>query len=138
MPSPTSRKKSIRDYELQNTPELWDYYRGRVDKPLSRFKYSKVLTALMNELVRSLIEDESIIELSKNLGSVKISRRKVNFDKPRLDYYATKVANEKIYHLNEHTGGYFYRYLWIKSEATFQNLQATSFTPCRAIKTTCR
>ena len=66
------------------------------------------------------------------MGSLRVKKTKMNFtDKNtlRVDWQASKKFNKRIYHLNEHTGGYKYRFYW--SRGIIKNITAYSFIPTR-------
>ena len=53
-------------------------------------------------------------------------------NKLRIDWEATKKANTKVYHLNEHRAGHRYRFYWEKVPVS--NISVYSFIACRKNK----
>ena len=50
-------------------------------------------------------------------------------NKLKIDWAASKKLGKRIYHLNDHTGGYKYRFYWTKG--IIKNITAYSFIPTR-------
>ena len=70
-----------------------------------------------------------------NLGILKIRKNKVNVSNKkymRIDFNATKKEGKTIYHLNEHSDGYYYRFKWKKGYVS--NIFSYVFTPVRSRK----
>ncbi len=49
----------------------------------------------------------------------------------RVDWNKTRLIGKKVYHTNEHTDGYNYKWLWDKKYATFTLSDTYIFKPCR-------
>lgn len=65
------------------------------------------------------------------LGVLRIRKRKTNMENLRMDFAATKKHGVKLYHLNEHSREYYYRYYWRKSQSIVKNKTAYSFKATR-------
>lgn len=48
-----------------------------------------------------------------------------------IDWKKTKEAGKHIYHLNYHTGGYKFRWMWFKRKAKFKHKDVFIFKPNR-------
>lgn len=89
-----------------------------------------------NELISTtIIEDSSEFKVPSALGSIRVKKIKSK-NKKRVDWKATKEHNVKVYHLNFHTDGFYYKWFWHKKKALFTNKSVYSFTPTRKNKRT--
>ena len=99
-----------------------------VDKKLFRTICDEFNKLLIEEI---LINSEEI-RLPFRLGTVRIKKSKMKYDdknKLKIDWAASKKLGKRIYHLNDHTGGYKYRFYWTKG--IIKNITAYSFIPTR-------
>ena len=74
-------------------------------------------------------------KVPSGLGSIRI-KKIISNQKRRVDWKATREHDTKIYHLNFHTDGYYYKWFWHKKKALFTNKSAYSFSPTRKNKRT--
>ena len=99
-----------------------------VDKKLFRAICDEFNKLLIDEI---LISSEEI-RLPYRLGTIRIKKSKMKYDdknKLKIDWAASKKLGKRIYHLNDHTGGYKYRFYWTKG--IVKNITAYSFIPTR-------
>jgi hypothetical protein len=99
--------------------------------------YRKVCEEYNKEVVKHIIENAYEYKLPKRLGSIRIRKIKsklISGGPKRIDWKLTKEYGKKIYHLNMHTDGYYYRWMWHKKTALFTNKSAYSYTPMRKDK----
>jgi len=99
-----------------------------VDKKLFRTICDEFNKLLIDEI---LINSEEM-RLPYRLGVVRIKKSKMKYDdknKLKIDWAASKKLGKRIYHLNDHTGGYKYRFYWTKG--IVKNITAYSFIPTR-------
>jgi len=143
-----------------NTGEYYKYYKekhfGRnksskyyVDKQL----YTKVLKDFFDLVVEDLIMNGSEFILPSNMGKIQIRKYKATLKMGEdgklinhlpVDYGATnklrasnpEAAKNKVVirHLNKHTDGYTFRYIYIKNKARYKNKSAYSFKMTRTNK----
>lgn len=80
------------------------------------------------------------VTLPQGFGSIavnkKMLKRYVEFNGKkymnlRVDWNKTKLIGKKVYHTNEHTDGYNYRWLWFNKNATFTLADTYVFKPGR-------
>jgi hypothetical protein len=97
--------------------------------------YKKVCTEFNKLLSHKIMTEAYEFKLPANLGSIRVKKIKGNNTR-RVDWETTKKHNTKIYHLNFHTDGFYYKWFWHKKKALFTNKSAYSFTPTRYNKRT--
>jgi hypothetical protein len=70
------------------------------------------------------------------LGSIRIDKRPMQYDpsKMRVDWKRTKESGCLMYHMNEHSGGFYMRYHWNKVKAIVKNKGKYSFAATRGKK----
>ena len=84
-----------------------------------------------------LIEEGKEIKLPCRLGTLAIVKHKpkeYTGKSLRIDYAASKKYNKMIFHLNEETNGFKYRYYWNKQNMLTQNKTKYQLIMTRANK----
>lgn len=108
-----------------------DFYRSYIDyvsdNPLYQVDY-KTFRGIINDYFKylrdELIENGKEIKLPCRLGTLSIVKHKpkeYSGRSLRIDYAESKKYNKVIYHLNDHTGGYKYRFYWNKHNMLTKN-----------------
>lgn len=109
-------KKSYTTYDIYNN---W-VKQIDVEVPYARFKR---IIERFNEIVKDeLLSASEGFKMPYGLGYVRIVKYKPKTytDKSlSVDYKSSKEEGKKIYHLNEHSDGYKYRFYWSKLPQTF-------------------
>ena len=83
-------------------------------------------------LIEEILLNSEEVRLPYRLGTVRIKKSKMKYDdknKLKIDWAKSKKLGKRIYHLNDHTGGYNYRFYWTKG--IVKNITAYSFIPTR-------
>ena len=109
-------------YKEDVIPEL------QVDKKLFR----KICDDFNRMLIEEILLNSEEVRLPYRLGTVRIKKSKMKYDdknKLKIDWAASRKLGKRIYHLNDHTGGYKYRFYWTKG--IVKNITAYSFIPTR-------
>lgn len=87
-------------------------------------QYRAVVTDYFLYLREELIENGKEIKLPYRLGKLSIiKRRPKTYDSKslRIDFAETRKHDKVIYHLNEHSDGYKYRFYWNKHDSNVMN-----------------
>jgi hypothetical protein len=113
-----------------------DYPRSHVDIKT----YKKVCLTFFRVSVECLLDGMEV--KIPFMGSFKVAKRKRDFNKLQPNWVETKKLwdedpeakkNKKlVYHLNEHSKGFYYRFHWRKGMV--KNISAYSFLPVRSAK----
>lgn len=130
-PHKYSNLKTIKDSYKEYSSE---YPNSKLDISV----YKKVCVTFFKEVLNHLIDGYEIrLPL---LGVMKVIKKKRDFNKLQPDWKRTKELwsedpeakkNKKlVYHLNEHTKGYYYRFYWKKGKV--KNISVYSFLPVRS------
>lgn len=97
------------------------------DNPLYQVEY-RVFRDIINDYFRYLrdeiIENGKEVKLPCRMGTLSIVKHKpkeYTGKSLRIDYHASKEAGKVIYHLNEHSNYYKYRYYWNKQNMLTPN-----------------
>lgn len=129
-------KRITADYGIH---DVYTYYVSITNEsfrlPPSTVK--SIIRDLNSALVKKLLSGPVSLRLLCRCGDLRIKKTKMTFSDTnslRIDWARTKKANKKVYHLNEHRGGYRYRFLW--SKPRLANITAYSFRPTRTNKRT--
>lgn len=106
-----------------NSYTLRDMYRKMPNK--TDYSCFKRITECMCKIILECLEDASDgFKMPSGLGYIRICkyRPKTYTDKSlSVDYKASKEYGKRIYHLNEHCGGYKFRLFWSKQPYTFSD-----------------
>mgnify|MGYP003150369870 CR=1 FL=1 len=137
-------KRGLGVYKKDNgTQEVYRYYKNEVkkicktDKDLEGILVDKSLYQTICDEFNKLLIDEILINseemrLPYRLGTIRIKKSKMKYDdknKLKIDWATSKKLGKRIYHLNDHTGGYKYKFYWTKG--IVKNITAYSFIPTR-------
>jgi hypothetical protein len=101
---------------------------------LSKIDYRNICIAFNQRLSDGIIEQANEFNVPGRLGLIKIKKFPTRNNSMRVDWAQTKKYNKKIYHLNMHTDGYYYKWYWSKANAIFKNKSVYSFKPNRTNK----
>ena len=97
------------------------------------YKYYKDICDEFNKLfIDEILISSEEMRLPYRLGTIRVKKSKMKYDdknKLKIDWAASKKLGKRIYHLNDHTGGYKYRFYWTKG--IVKNITAYSFIPTR-------
>jgi len=142
------------------TKDIYKYYRSTTENPVDYKTYVKFLFSskdnkgVIETLTERILYNTYILSFPK-IGSifVKKYKPKVKF-KPngdldirkshiRIDWANTlklwqsdpeaKEEKRKVYHLNKHTKGYLYKFVWDKRKQPFKNKSVYKFNPVRKL-----
>jgi hypothetical protein len=102
---------------------------------ISRALYRTICMEFNRLLSENIMKEALEFKIPANLGALRVKKIKGNKTR-RVDWKTTKKHNTKVYHLNFHTDGYYYKWFWHKKRAIFTNKSAYSFTPTRYNKRT--
>lgn len=84
--------------------------------------YKRVLDEMCNVILETLLNASDGFKMPYGLGFVQVGKYKPKGLTPKslsVDYAASKEYDKRIFHLNEHSGGYKYRLYWSKIPKTF-------------------
>lgn len=97
--------------------------------------YKEIVSAYFKTVKDILLEEGRTYKLPCGLGMLFISKRKPNQkDRISVDFANTKKYGKTIFHLNEHTNGFRYKFYWNKTNATHPMAHAYNFVASRANK----
>ena len=134
-----------------NLRESYRHYRKRVEDPLDQKRYL-ALNAAYNRFLLEKVLDGHEVTLPSRMGTLCITgkKQKVRFDDEgnikglAPDWVATKALRGKsekarkerkiVYHINNETGGYRYRFTWSKKNAIVANKTLYSLKMTRGNK----
>jgi nucleoid DNA-binding protein len=113
------------------------------DVKISFAEWAKIIYTY-NYLFRDhVLESGDRVKMPNGLGLFAINKKKIktykNFKdkngKPyvnlRIDWAMTKKAGKRVYHMNKHTDGHSYKWLWLSKEARFFLSDIWNFTAAR-------
>lgn len=121
-----------------------DFYKSYIDyvgdNPLYQVEY-RVFRDIINDYFKylrdELIENGKEIKLPCRLGTLSIVKHKpkeYSGRSLRIDYAETKKVGKVVYHLNEITNGYKFRFYWNKHNTLVKNKTKYQLVMTRANK----
>ncbi len=141
--------------------ELYKFYKSGAENPIPSEILNKLLREYNNEILRMVIYDGLDYSMYFRLGSIRIKKRdnslrlgedgevenKLKVDWPKThSLWTSKYPNKSfeelkkirgkplVYHLNEHTDGYVFRWFWDKVTSNIPNQSAYRFRAVRGIR----
>lgn len=128
---------------LHNTVDCYKFYNNSIDSnklyKVDYKIYKRVLSDYFKEVMRSIIYDGIIFHMPLRLGYIRVTKRKITVDKLNrfgINWVETVKHKKVIYHLNQHSKGYVYRFKWDKENCYIPNLYFYKFVPSRSNKRT--
>ena len=97
----------------------------KIDKDMPYVRFKRILGQFNTNLRHLLLEGSEGFKMPYRLGYLQIVKYKPKTytDKSlSVDYKTSKELNKKIYHLNEHSDGYKYRFYWSKNTNTIPDI----------------
>lgn len=152
MHRPRNKNKFKVDYGLK---DAYRYYRILDKDNLVTYEiFSKIVTEFNEAVMDVIIEKAGRFRLPGRLGDIRIKKKKnvmdVNYLKPdwkacwklweeiysdKTEDEIVKIPNKKIvYHLNDHSDNYYYKFYWDKATCNVRNNTAYCFIPTRTNK----
>ncbi|MEO7520351.1 MAG: hypothetical protein ABIW79_00915 [Gemmatimonas sp.] len=110
------------------------------EKELSYSKYTKNINICNWMFIEYALETGIKVFLPYGFGPLAVNKKKLKRYKEfegkkyinlRIDWAKTKKLGKKIYHTNEHTEGYNYKWLWFPKETKLYLADCYVFNPCR-------
>jgi len=114
--------------------DAYKYYKKNVIPELQVDKqtFRKICDEFNKGFIEKILRNSEEIRFPYRLGTLRIKKSKMKYDdknKLKIDWAQSKKLGKRIYHLNDHTGGYKYRFYW--SKGIVKNITAYSFIPTR-------
>ena len=112
-------RKNKKAYTIPDIYKAYCSDNDAVEVPYERFR--RILDAVNGNIQQRVLERSKCFKLPLGLGYICIVKYKPKqFNKQSLspDYKSSKEEGMRIYHLNEHSGGYKYRLFWSKQHNT--------------------
>lgn len=98
----------------RNIKDLYNNYTKTTIKglQLSKEQFKRILGKFSTKVIDRVFDAEEVkIPIIGTLRVKKI-KQKYKENKLKIDWAETKKQGKKIYHLNEHRGGYYYKIMW--------------------------
>ena len=130
-----NKKRGEGNYKKDfGTNEIYKYYQDKVIPELQVDKqlFRKICDEFNKLIIDEILINSEDIRLPYRLGTIRVKKSKMKYDdknKLKIDWAASRKLGKRIYHLNDHTGGYKYRFYWTKG--IVKNITAYSFIPTR-------
>ncbi len=102
-------------------------------------KYRSICEDFNKLIMDNILLKSHEFKMPYRLGTLRIKKKKMNYsqknkNKLKIDWKATRENKKVIYHLNDHTNGFNYRWYWLKREAVVKNKSVYSFQATRTNK----
>tara|TARA_R110000764_G_scaffold168246_2_gene255504 strand:+ start:316 stop:759 length:444 start_codon:yes stop_codon:yes gene_type:complete len=112
------------------------FYKKKHEKRGANYKVSKkeyrdVCCAFNKKLTETILTGR-IFSIPHGLGDFCVRKFETDWEKPPVDLRASKLAGKQIFHLNDHSDGFWARWYWKRACTRTTNLIYYSFAPSRA------
>ena len=101
-------------------------------------KYRRVCEEFNKLIIDGILLKAKEFKMPYRLGTLRILKKEMNYsagkNKLKIDWKATNENGKVIYHLNDHTDGFNYRWFWSKKTAIVKNKTIYSFQATRTNK----
>jgi len=118
-------KNKVQD--VLNLADEYDFYRTEVapDTTITSVVYHAILKEFYDGITKHILYERGTFRLPYRLGRLRVCKSLVKLNglsKTTVDWAASIKHNAVVYHLNEHTSGYKYYFLWDRSSCNAKNL----------------
>ena len=123
--------------DTKTLKDAYTIYEEAYGDTASPYKVYAAVVRSFNQRVMELILFEAFeFEMPYKLGSLRIKKTKTYFKPKNMkpDWKKSKELGTKVYHMNEHTNYFNFRFHWKKKNAQFINKTMYSFTAARKNK----
>jgi hypothetical protein len=100
-------------------------------------KYRAVCEDFNKKIIEDILMKAKEFKMPYRLGTLRIKKKKMNYSKKnklKINWLETNKHKKVIYHLNDHTDGFNYRWFWSKINAVIKNKSVYSFQATRTNK----
>lgn len=113
----SSKRKNL--YRL--TYSVYDFYQD-YEGEISKEDYIGIVKDFYDLMFKNTLVDRKISKLPKSLGEFRMKKVKISKNKkPRIDFNKTKLYGKKVYHLNTHSMGFYFKWFWDKKNRSVKN-----------------
>ena len=116
---------------------MYVWYRKRFnDKSISQPTFTSICHEFNSEIMRVILEEGFKFYVPSGLGIITVVKRnKGSIDGVRqVNWAETNKIGKYVFHENDHTNGYFYRFLWRRLGYNFKNKTMYIFDALRRHK----
>jgi hypothetical protein len=104
---------------------------SKYNKKYNKVRYKEILSTFFYELSKSIIYDKLEYKFPYGGGSLRVSKNPSSNKIKKLDYAHFNKTGEKRYHINRHTNGYYFFFLWGKGKSYWPNCKVYKFEVTR-------
>jgi hypothetical protein len=97
--------------------DMYSFYKQNTPNPLSYKEYKEVVYPYLDGIMDLIIHQGHTHKLSAFLGSFRIQKTPINYEKLNYDWHSYKTTGIKTFHLNQHSDGFKVRFVWSKKDA---------------------
>lgn len=122
------------------------WFKKKHSSPMRTQEIGKICRDANKEIMRLIVEKGFKFYMPEGLGTLRVSRRnKVSWNVNQgngvlvpmtkyVDWKRTKDTGVRVFLENEHTNGYYYRFLWQRYKRNFRFKALYTFIPSRENK----
>jgi len=113
----------------KNSKDIYLFYKNKekVKNKVSEKQYKKVCDSYNKSCFKSLLEEKEVW-FPFGLGRLFLSKSETNWDKPPVDWKATKKLGRYVHHINNETNMFILKFKWISLNYILKNGAYYSFT----------
>lgn len=117
------------------TYSLHDYY-YYTDRSLSKEKWLSIVLDFFKLYIEFILKERKIINLPGRNGLIRPCKRKTKITKNnlKLNYNIKNKTGQTVYHYNLHSSGFYFKWIWDKSNIISKNKSYFKFEPSEYIK----
>lgn len=130
------------DWRSGSSEQYKHFCKENPDIKISKDEWLNIIYSFSDMFRTYLLETGKKGKLPGGLGEFAVSKKKRKLTKRlpngkevinlAIDWKRTKQAGKVIYHLNYHTGGYFFGWKWLKRYCRLSGADLWYFKPCRS------
>lgn len=112
--------------------DVYKFYKERQRKKGKKVLPERLFKQIAHEWNKGIVDmalEGYHVSLPFRMGVLRIAKRKTNLNKPKLDYKHWKETGEKVFHLNNHSDGWYGLWHWTKYSTYVPNVVHYMFSP---------
>lgn len=123
------KAKHPKDYTLKDIYQEYKKEHNNDEFAIDEKTYRKIILEFNKRIMKLILEDARIFDVPCRLGEIRIKKKKMNFTNKRLkiDFGMSRKLKRTVYHMNDHTDNYYYRFYWNKKHSNSKNISAYSY-----------
>ena len=130
------KSKLQRDFTLKHVYQAYAKEHANDEFMIDEKTYRSIILKFNKRALEMILEEARELILPYRLGTLRIKKHKMDIvnNKLKVDFHMSRKLKKTVYHLNDHTDGYYYKFHWCKKVCNAKNFRVYCFQANRMDK----